>query len=214
MPGGYDDIAFLNDKVYLTESNPAGGTGSAVVQVRLPEDPDVNNQVVIVRQVLPLVTTATDPSGNTASLTLTDPDSMTVHGNSLVFTSQADHVVLTIHNPGPSQFVTVASVHSVAPVNPGGPTSFEVDDTLFTPRSEGAVLVVDSSGTVYKITGPAVKKGLVLSSADTQQALGTFDPKTGVFTPVITGFAGEPKGLAFLPTESDDGHGGDGGPGD
>jgi hypothetical protein len=202
MPGGYDDIAFLHGKVYLTESNPAGSAGSAVVQIRLPDNPAVNNQVIIVRQVLPLVTTATDPSGHTVTLTLTDPDSMTVSGNNLVFTSQADNVVLTIHNPGPKQFVTVAPVHS-------GANSFEVDDTLFTPSSEGAILVVDSSGTVYKITGPAVQKGLVLSSADTQKALGTFDPNTGVFTPVITGFAGQPKGLAFLPTESHDHDGGD-----
>jgi hypothetical protein len=202
MPGGYDDIAFLHDKVYMTESNPAGSTGSAVVQVRLPDNPAVNNQVIIVRQVLPLVTTATDPSGQTVSLTLTDPDSMTVSGDSLVFTRQADNVVLTIHHPGPRQFVTVAPVHS-------GANSFEVDDTLFTPSAAGAILVVDTSGTVYEITGPAVTKGLVLSSADTQQALGTFDPKTGVFTPVITGFVGQPKGLAFLPTESHDDDRGD-----
>jgi hypothetical protein len=204
MPGGYDDIAFLKGKVYLTESTPAGSTGSAVVQVRLPEDPDVNNQVIIVRQVLPLVTTATDPSGQTVSLTLTDPDSMTTHGNSLVFTSQADNLVLTIHNPGPSQFVTVAPVHDAAN------NSFEVDDTLFTPSSHGSILVVDNSGTVYQITGPAVQKGLVLSSADTMNALGTFDPETGLFTPVITGFTGQPKGLAFLPTEAHEGDGGDG----
>ena len=35
--GGYDDITFLKDKVYLTESNPdPTSTGSAVVQVKLP----------------------------------------------------------------------------------------------------------------------------------------------------------------------------------
>ena len=49
-----------------------------------------------------------------------------------------------------------------------------------------------------------MKKGLVLSSADTKNELGTFDPKTGLFTPVITGFTVQPKGLAFLPTESPD----------
>jgi len=26
------------------------------------------------------------------------------------------------------------------------------------------------------------------------------DPKTGLFTPIITGFAGQLKGIAFLPT--------------
>lgn len=191
-PGGYDDIAFLNGKVYMTESYPADSHGSAVVQVRLPAKPAVNNQVIIVSRVLPLTTTATDSSGHTVNLALGHPDSMTVSGNNLVFTSQApDNEVLTIHNPGPGQFVTVAQVHS-------GTKRFEVDDTLFAPSAAGAILVVDTSGTVYKITGLAVKNGLVLSSADTQHALGTFDPKTGVFTSVITGFAGQPKGLAFL----------------
>jgi hypothetical protein len=202
-PGGYDDIAFLHGKVYLTESNPdpTSTTGSAVVEVKLPPDPAVTNQVIIVRQVLPLITTATNPvTGQTENLILTDPDSMTTHGNSLVFTSQADNEVLTIHNPGPHQYVTVAHVHDASS------NSFEVDDTLFTPSGEGAILVVDNSGTIYEITGSAVKKGLILSSADgttpgndaVNKTLGTFDPKTGLFTPVITGFDGQPKGLAFL----------------
>jgi hypothetical protein len=198
-PGGYDDITFLRGKVYLTESNPdPTSTGSAVVQVKLPHDPAVSNQVIIVRQVLPNNATATDPSGQVEHLFLSDPDSMTAKGNNLVFTSQADNEVLTIHNPGPHQFVTVVHVQDAAS-NP-----VEVDDTLFTPSSHGAILVVDSSGTVYEITGPAVTRGLVLSSGDASQTLGTLDPKTGLFTPVITGFVGQPKGLAFLPTSSTD----------
>jgi hypothetical protein len=204
-PGGYDDIAFLKGKVYLTESNPdPTSTGSAVVQVRLPSDPSVSNQVIIVRQILPTNATATDPSEHTVSLNLSDPDSMTVSGNNLVFTSSADDEVLTIHHPGPHQTVTVVNVHDAAN-NP-----VEVDDTFFTPDAPGAILVVDSGGSVYEINGSAVKDGLVLSSGDASKTLGILDPKTGVFTPVITGFAGQPKGIAFLPTASlDDGSQGD-----
>jgi hypothetical protein len=196
-PGGYDDITFLNGKVYMTESNPdPTSTGSAVVQVKLPADPAINNQV-IVRQVLPNNTTATNSvTGQTENLFLSDPDSMTASGNNLVFTSQADDEVLTIHNPGPFQFVTVVHVQDATN------TPVEVDDTLFTPSAQGTILVVDSSGTVYEITGSAVQKGLVLSSGDASQTLGTLNPKTGLFTPIITGFAEQPKGLAFLPTGS------------
>jgi hypothetical protein len=204
-PGGYDDITFLRGKVYLTESNPdPTSTGSAVVQVRLPSDPAVSNQVIIVRQVLANNTTATNPSGQTESLFLSDPDSMTAVGNNLVFTSQADNEVLTIHDPGPHQFVTVVHVLDAA-ANP-----VEVDDTFFTRSSHGAILVVDTSGTVYEITGPGVTKGLVLSSGDASHTLGTLNPKTGLFTPIITGFVGQPKGIAFLRLgSSDDGSGGD-----
>jgi hypothetical protein len=203
-PGGYDDITFLRGKVYMTESNPdPTSTGSAVVQVRLPSDPAVNNQI-IVRQVLPNNATAVNPSGQTESLFLSDPDSMTASGNNLVFTSSADNEILTIHNPGPHQFVTVVHVQD-ASANP-----VEVDDTFFTPNAHGAILVVDSSGTVYEITGPAVTRGLVLSSGDASKTLGTLDPKTGLFTPVIAGFSGQPKGIAFLPIRSsDDGSEGD-----
>ncbi len=208
-PGGYDDITFLRDKVYMTESNPdPTSTGSAVVQVRLPSDPAISNQVIIVRQVLPNNATATNPSGQTESLFLSDPDSMTAAGNNLVFTSSADNEILTIHNPGEHQFVTVVHVHDA------GSNPVEVDDTFFTPNAQGAILVVDSSGTVYEITGSAVTKGLVLSSGDASQTLGTLDPATGLFTPIITGFTGQPKGIAFLPTESSDtGSGGDNGDG-
>jgi hypothetical protein len=204
-PGGYDDITFLKGKVYMTESNPdPTSTGSAVVQVKLPPNPAVSNQVIIVRKVLPNNVTATDPAGKTETLFLSDPDSMTASGDNLVFTSQADNEILTIHNPGPHQFVTVVHTHDAAS-NP-----VEVDDTLFTPNAQGAILVVDNSGTVYEITGSAVKKGLVLSSGDLTHSLGTLDPKTGLFTPIITGFSGEPKGLAFLRVgPSDDGSGDD-----
>ena len=118
---------------------------------------------------------------------------MTASGNNLVFTSSADDEVLTIHNPGPQQFVTVVKVHD-ASRNP-----VEVDDTFFTPSAEGAILVVDSGGAVYEINGPAVNNGLVLSSGDASKTLGTLDPNAGLPTPVITGFAGQPKGIAFLP---------------
>jgi hypothetical protein len=194
-PGGYDDITFLRGKAYLTESSPdSTSTGSAVVQVKLPQDPAVSNQVIIVRQVLPNNATATNSSGQVEHLFLSDPDSMTANGNNLVFTSSGDNEILTIHNPGAHQVVSVVHVHNATP------SPVEVDDTFFTPNSRGAILVVDSGGTVYKITGSAVTKGLVLSSGDASQTLGTLDPKTGLFTPIITGFAGQPKGLAFLPT--------------
>jgi hypothetical protein len=203
-PGGYDDIAFLKDKVYMTESNPdPTSTGSAVVQVKLPSDPATSNQVIIVRQILPTNATATDPSGHTVSLTLSDPDSMTVSGDNPVFTSSADDEILTIHKPGPHQIVTVVNVHD-ATNNP-----VEVDDTFITPDAPGAILVVDSGGSVYEINGSGVKDGLVLSSGDASQTLGTLDPKTGVFTPLITGFVGQPKGIAFLPAASEGDHGHD-----
>jgi hypothetical protein len=196
-PGGYDDITFLKGGVYLTESSPdLTSTGSAVVQIRLPPDPATNNQVIIVRQVLPNNTTATNPSGQTENLFLADPDSMTAFDKNLVFTSSSDNEILTIHDPGSKQFVTVVHVHDA------GGTPVEVDDTFFNTSAQGAILVVDSGGTVYEITGSAVTNGLVLSSGDASQTLGTLDPATGLFTPIITGFAGEPKGIAFLPEGS------------
>ena len=79
---------------------------------------------------------------------LSDPDSMTAQGNNLVFTSQADNMVITIHNPGPKQFVTVATVHDVSN------NQFEVDDTIFTPRAKERSWSSITAGPSTKLPAP------------------------------------------------------------
>jgi hypothetical protein len=190
--GGYDDIAFVGGNAYLTESNPQSNpnTAPAVVQARL-----VGTHVEV-RPVLFGDATATNlVTGAQVTLNLQDPDSMTVNPNgSLVFTSQADDELLIIRNPG-----SPAQTASVIPLTDATGTPVSIDDTLFPPDRPGAVLVTDlSTGTIYRISGPGLGSIESLSAARDIGEVGTLNPRTGVFTPVVSGL-GSPRGLAFLP---------------
>src|SRR5262249_54655 len=82
--GGFDDIAFVGGKAFLTASNPANNpnTDPAVVQITL------NGSMATITPVLLGNATATDvTTGKQVTLNLQDPDSMTVGPDgSLVFT--------------------------------------------------------------------------------------------------------------------------------
>jgi arylsulfatase A-like enzyme len=188
--GGFDDITFLGGNVYLTASNPSNNpnTDPAVVQIT------ISGGTATLTPILMGNATATNTAtGQTETLNLQDPDSMTAdNAGNLVFTSQADDEIVTIHNPGPSQTVTVT--HIVDKAN--NPVS--VDDTLFTSGSAGEVLVTDlNNGAIYQVTLPAGSSNLVLSAARDIGQVGLLDTSTGVFTPVISGL-GSPRGLAFV----------------
>jgi hypothetical protein len=191
--GGFDDIAFVGGKAFLTASNPANNpnTDPAVVQVTL-------NNATHTAATTPVLfgnATATNTvTGKQVTLNLQDPDSMTVdpRGN-LVFTSQADNELVTVHNPGtPGQTV------SVTPLTDASKNPVSVDDTQFNPGAVGEMLVTDqSTGTIYQVTVPAGSAAQAYSAAQDIGELGTTNLKTGLFTPVISGL-GSPRGLAFL----------------
>ena len=194
--GGYDDIVFLDGKVYLSASNPANypNNAPAIVQVRL------KGSTVKVTPVLFGDATATNTvTGQTVTLNLQDPDSMTANANGdLVMTSQADDELVTIHDPGRDQSV------SVTPLSDASKTAVSVDDTLFPPDATGEVLVTDQkTGAIYMITVPAGSSPQALSAAPDIGQVGTVNTTTGLFTPVVSGL-GSPKGLAFLNTGGKD----------
>lgn len=186
--GGYDDIAFLNGKVYFTASNPANNpnTQPAVVQATL-----VGTTVTVSTVLLGNATAIL--KHKQVTLNLQDPDSMTTDPSGrLVFTSQSDNELITVANPGASdQSASVLNLTSASkkPVS--------VDDTLFRPSGTGEVLLSDTkAGIVYAITTPATKN-LVLSAAPAGQ-VGELNIKTGHFKSVISGLSA-PHGLAFVP---------------
>jgi hypothetical protein len=189
--GGFDDIAFVGGKTYLTASNPAKdpNTDPALVQITLSGATATITPVLFGNAKAIDVTT-----GKQVTLNLQDPDSMTVAPNGdLVFTSQADNELVDIHNPGtPGQTVEVLALSDASkkPVS--------VDDTLFDPGAVGEILVTDqSTGAIYQVTVPAGSTAQAFSAAQDLGEIGTTNLATGVFTPVISGL-GSPRGLAFL----------------
>jgi hypothetical protein len=190
--GGYDDITFLGGKVFLSASNPSNNpnTAQAIVQVTL------SGTTATVTPILLGNATATNALTNMpVTLNLQDPDSMTADpSGDLVLTSQADNELVIVKNPGAStQSVTLLPLADATAKLP-----VSIDDTLFTPSSNGTILLTDQTGTIYRITGSAVASGLVLSAAQDIGQVGSLNIATGLFSPVITGLS-SPRGLAFLP---------------
>jgi hypothetical protein len=187
--GGFDDITFLHGKVYLSESNPSSNPNTAPAVVRAT----LKGTMVEVMPVLFGNAVATNlVTEQQVTLNLQDPDSMTRdRSGALVLTSQADNEIVTIRHPGTDdQSVTLL------------PLPVSVDDTLFRRGAAGAIQLTDQgTGTIYRITGPALPPDEALSAALDAGELGVLNLETGAFTPVISGLK-SPRGLALLRHES------------
>jgi hypothetical protein len=199
--GGYDDIAFRNGKAYLSASNPANNPNNepAIVEAEL-----VSGQVVV-KPVLEGNATATNIlNGQQVTLNLQDPDSMTTTpGGELFLDSQGDSEVLMVRKPGTPQ----QSVLQIPLSSPYGQP--QIDDTLFTPASDGFILVSDTAANItYKIgktvfvPGAAYSAG-VAGSSSAPGFVGRLDIEFGQLTPIVSGMQ-SPHGLAFVKTGDDD----------
>ncbi|MGI8772571.1 MAG: hypothetical protein ACR2JE_14195 [Acidobacteriaceae bacterium] len=200
--GGYDDIVFRNGEVYLSASNPAKNPNvkPAIVKARL-----VGNSVVV-STLLEGNAQATDVvTGAKVRLNLQDPDSMTLDpGGNVVMTSQSDSELVVVRKPSTKR----QSVLQIPLSSPYGAP--QVDDTLFTPSSDGFVLVSDTAAdTIYAIRRATFAPGVAYSAAvagsggSAQRFVGRLDVEFGQLTPVVTGL-NSPHGLAFVRTADDD----------
>lgn len=189
--GGYDDIAFLGGRVYLSASNPPDpNTFPAVVGATL------SGTSVLVTPVLMGNATATDLVSHTSvTLNLIDPDSLYVtRAGDLQLDNQAGSELVFIHNPGPGQTVTRL------------PIGNQMDDTILPTSPSGRLLVSDTpGGAVYSISSRHFDTSLYLSAAPQDSGVsgyvGLVSPTTGANTPLVTGMAG-PHGEAFVPTHN------------
>jgi hypothetical protein len=191
--GGYDDILFLNEQVFMTASNPTlNGQGVNVFPALVHAT--LSGNTVHVAPVLYGNATATDiPSGTTVTLNLTDPDSLTadLRGN-IVLDSQADAELV---------FITLGGAvgRFIIPSSP--PLSLTVDDTAFAPISRAFLLVSDLHGeAVYRIDRPTFEfePGVAYSASDSSGIVGTLNLDTGAVTPIVTGLVSA-RGLLFVP---------------
>jgi len=196
--GGYDDIAFLNGKVYFSASNPASdpNTSQAIVEVTL-----VGSQVKVVPILNGNAAAEDVPDDSTVTLNLIDPDSLTTRLGRLVMTNQDGAQLIVVERPGKTnQEVLVFPLkHAGSPV--------KVDDTVFVPGVHGRILVSDTStDTIYAIDRSAFVPGTAYSAASTAGFVGTVNFDNGVITPIVNGLVG-PHGMAFLAaTKNDEDH--------
>ena len=186
--GGYDDIAFQGNDVYLSASNPQFNPNTAPAIVRA----QINGSVVNVSPVLLGNATATDiPTDTPVTLNLQDPDSMKFDAfGDIALDSQADGELITVHHPGGVD----QSVYRLSLTENGAAT--QIDDTIYAASSHGAILVSDRDGeTVYSISKDIFSPGAAYSATPT--AVGSLDLDTGVITDVVTGMV-SPHGMLFL----------------
>jgi hypothetical protein len=186
--GGYDDIAFRGDDVFLSASNPANNPNPFPAIVRA----QISGNTVLVTPVLSGTATATDiPTDTPGALNLQDPDSMIFNPfGDLVLDSQADAELIIVQRPG---FVDQNVYH--LPITQGG-SPVQIDDTVFATSSRGVMLVSDRDGeTVYAISRNIFAPGAAYSATPTSVA--ALDFATGVLTDVVTGMV-SPHGMAFI----------------
>lgn len=204
--GGYDDIDFNNNAVYLSASAPTinPNTAPAIVSLLMSRNGPVLTGILNGDATATNVTT-----GATETLNLQDSDSMIVNPlGELVMTSQGDGELIIVQHPGLScQTALVVPLTSAL----GGSTigNTQVDDTVFTNQSAGELLVADKAlNTVFAITAPyfgpsAYSAVSVFSSPSAPSPIASFvgqtNLTTGFVTPIVTGM-GNPGGMAFIPS--------------
>lgn len=186
--GGYDDIVFLNGAAYFSASNPANNPNTAPAIVKAT----FSGSMIDVSPLMEANAPATDVvTGQTVTLNLQDPDSMTLdpHGN-ILLDSQADAELLLVRHPGTAS----QSVLQIPLTSPFG--SAQADDTLFVPNSDGFILVSDTpANTVYMIrktefipgTAYSAGVGAANSAGVTPGFVGRLDLDFGVLVPIVTG---------------------------
>jgi hypothetical protein len=198
--GGYDDLRVVGDDIYMTASNPnldANGINvfPALVRVTLSGNSlDLEPVIYGNGQAVNIAT------GNTVTLNLTDPDSLSVdpRGN-VVVNSQADAVLVFVRHPlADDQVVGVINITSA-----GAATT--LDDTAYAPRGRTFALFSDvSANTVYRLDSSmfGFEPGTAYSTSDTAGIVAVTNLDAGTLTPIGTGFIST-RGIIFV-THGDD----------
>ena len=196
--GGYDDIVFRNGEVYFSASNPARNpnNGPAIVKATF------KGSTIEVTPFLAGDAPVTDIlTSGSVQLNLQDPDSMTLDARGdILLDSQADSELIVVRKANTPQ----QSAIRIPLSSPLGVP--QIDDTLFTPNSDGFLLVADTpADTVYAISKAEFAPGVAYSAAvaGTQGFVGRLDMDSGVITPAVTGFQ-SPHGLGFVKASDKD----------
>lgn len=189
--GGYDDMAFRGEDVFISASNPQKNpnTAPAIVRAKL-----VGNMVSVSPVLMADVTVTNVPTDSPVKLNLQDPDSMSFDPlGDLVLDSQADGELIIVHHAGAFD----QSAYHLALRLQGATT--QIDDTVYATASHGVILVSDRDGeTIYAISRDIFSPGAAYSAAPTSVARLNLD--NGVLSNVVTGMV-SPHGMAFIADE-------------
>ena len=187
---GYDDVAFIGQKVFLSHTNPVNPGDPVIQELSNGTAPFGSLQTT---NVLSLGDTGTNlATGQTDQpLPVTDPDSLkALPDGSLILTGEGDKAFTIVTNPGTAQqsasFVTL----------PAGSSS--PDDAIMPTSTSGTFYISNQNNNdivAAQVSG--------LNTNDLYASLGSsvdqIDPTTGAVTPIVTGLNAA-HGLLFIPS--------------
>jgi hypothetical protein len=189
---GYDDVAFLGGKVYLSYTNPVNPTDPVLQILNNGDNPTGT------------LTTTNILTAQQTGIPVPDIDSLKSTPNGeLVLTSEGDgagtgNPVATftlIKNPGAMN----QTVTNVPVTDAMGNDAEAMDDVLFPGVTQGTLYVADTSGNnVYAIRLTGLDPGTPIISLGGFDEVALVNPMTGVVEkPLLTGI--DAHGLDFIP---------------
>ncbi len=165
---GFDDVAFIGNSVYMSETNPATTSDPVVVKLNssTPSSPISQTGVV-----------------TGAGIAATDADSLkSTPTGGLVLTGEADGALNFIANPGQ----TNQSVRSIKLSGANGVTIGSPDDSIYATSTSGTFYMTDTtSNLVYAVSATGLTPGSLFVNVGS--SFGSVDPSTGVVTPLVNG---------------------------
>jgi hypothetical protein len=198
---GFDDVAFLNGKVFLSFTNPANPADSVVQtldQGNMPSGTLTTTSILTAKD--------TNPAFSSPSPNPPDIDSLkSTPSGQLVLTSEGDgqgSAFVTsdgrytlISNPGTAmQTVTNVRVSDATGLNANA-----MDDVLFPGATAGTLYVSDTkSNTVYALTLTGLDPNTPIISLGSFGEVALVDPVTGVVGMTLLGDLPAPHGLDFV----------------
>lgn len=190
--GGFDDMGFVNGKMFISASNPTLNASGVNVFPALDEVSFLGTNVILTPALAGNATAIDLTTAAPAMLDLVDPDSITIDpAGELVLVNQAGSELIFVGNPG-------LSSQKVSRL----PVATQLDDTVWATSAEGQLLVVDGkTNTIYSVRADFVPGTVFTETPDDSSIasmVGTVNLKTGVLSPQILGF-GKATGLLFIP---------------
>jgi hypothetical protein len=198
---GYDDVAFLNGKVYLSYTNPVNPTDSVLQilnQGNTPSGTLTTTSILTAQQTNPLFTSPTQAPPDIDSLKSTP-------SGQLVLTSEGDGLgsafatsdgrFTLISNPG----TALQTLTNVRVTNATGVNVNAMDDVLFPGASAGTLYVSDTkNNTIYAIQLTGLDPNTPIASLGSFNEVALVNPLTGVVGTTLLGSLGSPHGLDFV----------------
>jgi hypothetical protein len=173
---GFDDVAFLGGKTFLSFTNPAAPTDPVLVELGSLSSPLVTTSIL-----------------TGMGLLLTDSDSLkTTPTGGLIQTGGADGALTFITGPGTAGQTATSLLLKPEP----GMTIGNPDDALYPTATSGTFYLTDTSAnTVYALAATGLSTSTLYVNVG--NVFGSVDTSTGVVTPLFNGTG--LHGIEFVP---------------